>query len=154
MAQRFKSKNPGAVIPLLAYDLVITGGTPISIEGDGFRCSRARIERSGYAERADYWYLSSGMTFDHVEAHLAVEAIHSLELALAELAVHAQRFSLPTDPNESFRMLRFWTDGQAVELFAPLLRQAVPLDPEPLSSFAYAWQMIDALIPPSPKQPS
>jgi len=150
MAQRFKSKNAGAVIPLLLDDLVIAGGTLRALSGGGFHYTRTRIERSGYAERADYYYILPEMQFEHTEVFLSEDAIQQITKVLANLASHCFSFQPVEDPNDTVRSLWLWANGQKVELIVPVEFDA-SAEAELLSSFNHAWRTIHALIPRSPK---
>jgi hypothetical protein len=145
MAQRFKSNNVGSVVPLRPEDLLIAGGTPAALDAGGFHYTRIRVERSGYAERADYIYLPAGLQFGHAETHVSEASIYSLEEDLAVIATQSHRFRRPDDPNDRVHSLDFWSGGRQVEIVAPVRPNALD-DKDASSLLARFWQTIHALF--------
>ena len=154
MRPHFNPNRQGAAYTLDAEDVVLVGGTPRYL-GDGESVdTRIRVGRSGFSERA-CWISRP----DRVPQPKATREFHlwcyrldavqiaRIDAALFALAKHAGNIEQSFDPNNSFRILRFWHRAAKVELFT-CEPDGLALPKDYLADFTSAWNLIDAAVPP------
>lgn len=149
MGQRFKSYNGGAAIPLREVDLVIAGGTPVTYGLSGTCHHRARIERSGYVERAEYIYGKTDATFRHVDGVIGTESLRLLDSALKLLGEEFARRRVEIDANDLVLSLRIWFSGKPLEVIVPAEpNRSGSLNDD--SVFFQVWNTVRNLLPRFP----